>query len=735
MPQIKYNIFAFSRKILVLFFLIMAVSGVFPFNCPAEEEKPVSKPVPQPITLNGDTVEFDASSNEATATGNVEIIFKDTKLTCQKLVVNTQTKECRAEGNVRLAEKQGIIEGQKIVYNFITKTGIIYDAKFMSNPFFGKAERMEKVSPDEFIARRSYVSTCSYDKPHYKLMTGRVNFFPGKKVNLTDTTMYVNKAPVLYMPEYNHNFDDPWMRLPISPGSSKDWGAYVLSAYRYNLNKNLKGLLMLDYRSKLGTAGGVLANYDTEFFGKGDFKVYYTQERQDEATRLPADPKHYQRYFTRLRHKWDINERTNIVGEYYQISDQKNKIKGPGISFLRDYFQREYERDEQPLTYALFHQSYSYSALDVLMQVRNNHWFDQQNKMPELKYTMPNVRMGNSRFYFNSTTTSGVYNSKASPKDITVSRFDTVNQFSYPLKVSIFEFRPNVGSQETVYDKGANGQSHVVRTMFKAGADISTKFYRVFNVKTNIFGLDINALRHIITPTANYYYNHTPTVPASNLKQLDGLDALTGSHYVSIGLQNKLQTKRKGVSVDLVDFLVTTSYNIKPKTGEKRGSSFQDFYFQLKVLPFSWMRLESTANYKHSGARDSVGYNSFNDVNYDLYFDLGRERSVGLGQRYQLKGGNEITFNLNWRLNPKWRFSMYQRRNVGHQPGLPRGIREQEYTISRDLHCWQMDFTFNRKKWEGNTIWLIFRMKAFPELEFGFDQSYKEPQSGSQVNP
>ncbi|MFA6349650.1 MAG: LptA/OstA family protein, partial [Candidatus Omnitrophota bacterium] len=562
----------------------------------AREEKPASKPVPQPITLNGDTVEFDAASNEATATGNVEIIFKDTKLTCQKLVVNTQTKECRGEGNVRLAEKQGMIEGQRITYNFTTKAGIIYDAKFMSNPFFGKTEKMEKVSGEEFVARRSYVSTCSFDIPHYKLLTKRVNFFPGKKVNLTDTTMYVGKIPVLYMPEYNHNFNDPWMRLPISPGTSKEWGAYVLSAYRYNLNKNVKGLLLLDYRSKLGTAGGFITNFDTQSFGKGDFKFYYTREKAQDDIRSDGT-KNFQRYLARFRYKWDIDERTNIVSEYYHISDKKRKYDGDS-DFLRDYFQKEYEKDEEPLTYALMHRSFDYSSLDLLMQVRNNHWFDQQSKMPELKYTMPNVRMGNSKFYFYNTTTSGVYNIKAASGvgDTTVSRFDMVNKFSHPLKVSIFEFNPYVGSQETIYDKGTNGRSHVVRTMFMSGADLSTKFYRVYNVKSNFLGLNINALRHIITPTFGYVYNHTPTVPAANLKQIDSIDSLTGSNYVAIGLQNKLQTKRNGDSVDLVDFLVTTNYDFKPKTGE-HGSSFRDFYFQLKVLPFSWMRLESTANY------------------------------------------------------------------------------------------------------------------------------------------
>jgi len=180
---------------------------------------------------------------------------------------------------------------------------------------------------------------------------------------------------------------------------------------------------------------------------------------------------------------------------------------------------------------------------------------------------------------------------------------------------------------------------------------------------------------------------------------------------------------------------VNSIYIFQPKTGDKRGSNLSDFLFDLKLLPYSWVRIDADATYKHSGLRSDTNYNRFSNVNYDIYFDLGKERSMGVGQRYQRKGGNEITYSLNWRLNPKWRFALYERLNRGHDPTLTRGLREQEYTISRDLHCWVMDVSYNVKRGEGQTIWCVFRLKAFPELEFEFNQSYNRRKAGSQANP
>jgi hypothetical protein len=270
---------------------------------------------------------------------------------------------------------------------------------------------------------------------------------------------------------------------------------------------------------------------------------------------------------------------------------------------------------------------------------------------------------------------------------------------------------------------------------------MSTKFYRVFNTKTNFLGLDVNGLRHIITPSIAYLYTHPPTIPVRNLKQIDGVDSINRGNTAALSLSNKLQTKRNGQSVDFVDFLITTNYVLDPKKGDnafltsREGeglkSNISDILFNLKVLPYSWIRFESDVTFAHAN-HSSVNFNKFSLANYDLSFNLGNGFSFAIGQRYARKGSNQITPSLQWRLSPKWKFGIYHRYNLKKSSSLARGSQEQEYTLTRDLHCWDMGITLNKKEVSGTTIFFSFRLKAFPENEFGFDQSLTEKKSGRQ---
>jgi hypothetical protein len=266
-----------------------------------------------------------------------------------------------------------------------------------------------------------------------------------------------------------------------------------------------------------------------------------------------------------------------------------------------------------------------------------------------------------------------------------------------------------------------------------------------------------------------YSYNPEPTISNDKLYQIDWIDALTSSNAVTLELSNKLQTKRKdknGVekSVDLVDFLITTQYAFSPQITYgtqishyqnitfnetnfsnklKKGASFSDFLFKLKLLPYSWLRVEADATYKHSGVPGDSDYDNYNHisvVNYDINFDFDIDRSFGLGQRYVRKGQSQVTASFKWRFNPKWMFSIYERYNLKNYqdtsvwPYVDVGqcSLEQQITITRNLHCWDAELTWDTRKNSGSTIYLLFRLKAFPENEFGFNQSYSAPKSGSQ---
>lgn len=706
-----------------------------------------------PIIINGDNVEYSTDNKEVTATGNIEVIYKGSKLTCSRLKVNMQTKEGLAEGNSRLEDEKGTVTGEKIIYDFANKTGVILNADFRANPYFGKARKVEKVSDSEFIAKNGYFATCSLDHPHYRFASKKINMFPGDKLLARQVTLYLGAVPLAYLPRYNYSMKEPIMHVQVEPGSRKDWGPYLLSAWRYNITDNVDGKVFLDYRNKLGWAEGFNLNYKTPAAGKGDFKFYYTNEKPvDQPKGVPTE---FQRYFMRWRHKWDIDARTNVTTEFFKITDQrrKNDTNYPAThSFLQDYFFREYELDSAPLSYALLHHAFNYSSLDLLLQMRTNHWFDQIEKKPEINYNLPSLQLGESPLYFENASQLGTYNKKkvwnsdsssaAYDKDnVTITRLDTTNAFSLPTKIAFIQFKPFVKSRQTFYDQGANDQSGIIRTIFYSGADMNTKFYRVFEAKTNFLGLDINELRHIITPSIGYLYTHVPTIPGSNLRNIgDGVDSINRGNTATLSLSNKLQTKRNGQSVDFVDFLITTDYVLDPKKGDnafltpREGeglkSNFSDILFKLKVLPYSWMRFESDATFEHSD-HTNVNYNKFSLANYDIVFDLSKERTFSIGQRYERKGKNEVTAGFNWRLSPKWKFGIYERFNLKKSSSLDFGFQEQEYTLTRDLHCWELDVTLNKKEVSGTTIFFTFRLKAFPENEFGFDQAMTRKKSGA----
>ncbi|MBN2831200.1 MAG: LPS-assembly protein LptD [Candidatus Omnitrophica bacterium] len=729
--------------------------------------------VSQPIVVNGDNVEYSTETQEVTAQGNVEIIYEGTKLTCKKLTVNTRTKQGVAEGNARLEDERGVIEGEKITYDFANKTGTIIDAGFRANPYFGKARKIERLDESEFIARYGYITTCSFDRPHYRIASKQMGVLPGDQIQTKNNILYLGSFPLLYLPRFNHVLEDPMMHVRIMPGKSKDWGPYVLTGWKYQLTDYISGRIYLDYRSKLGIAEGFGSNYSTPYFGRGDFKFYYSDERPDKSTlSAGAQRTQFQRYLIRWRHKWDIADQTNFISEFYKIGDERRKYYDLNSNILKDYFYREYEKDSQPLSYALFHHSFGYSSIDILAQKRVNHWFDQLDKLPEIKYTLLSVQLWETPLYFENSSIFANFNKKASmypetADELSMNRFDIINKLSMPMKLAFIEFTPFVKDRQIIYDKGADGKTLPVNTVFYAGADLSTKFYRIFDIKTNFLGLNLNGVRHIITPTVGYSYNHAPTISANKLKYIDNTDLITSSNVANLGLSNKLQVKRKDskgkeTTVDFLDINISTSYAFAPRitygtryytdqngtrvlvvdpdNSRKLGASFSDILIKYKILPYSWLRIEGDVTYKHSGMEgdlDFENYNRFSKVNYDISFDFAPERSLGFGQRYERKGGNQITASFNWRLTPKWRFSIYQRYNLKSYTDdsnafIKKGSLEQEFTLSRDLHCWEVDLTLNNKRNHGSGIFVVFRLKAFPEAEFSFDQSYNKPKSGAQ---
>lgn len=683
----------------------------------------------EPIIVDGDNVEFLSETKEITAEGHVIISYQGSTLTCDKIKVNTQTKDALAEGNVHVVSQKGEISGDRVEYNFDKSVGKIINGDIKSDPFYGKGESIERINANEFRVNKGYITTCNLAHPHYRFQAKRIEVFPEKSVIARNVTLKVGKVPVFYIPKFVQRLDEKRPRVRLVPGKSKNWGYFLLQGWRYDFNQYFNGRLNLDYREKKDFAWGFDNTFDTALLGKGLFRTYYMNERniltKHNYTRLYDEEKkglttEKERFRIQLLQTKQINDQTNMVLQFNRMKD---------ADFVKDYFYPEYEKDYKPDSYLLLSNAQPYYSLNMLVRKRFNRYFAETERLPELSLDIPSYRLGKSYFYFINETSSAILEKKgAAPSDLKqkIYRFDTYNEFSHQKKIAFIETMPYIGLRETYFSKDLANEGDALRNVLYGGITLSTKFYRMFNVFQDSLFLKFNDIRHIITPSISYAYIRKPDVESSELIQYDEIDSIDRSSGLTLSLENKLQTKRNLNTVDFLRFVIDSAYIFEYE--QDQGGSFSNINSDLELLPHDWISLNVDSIYDRRNKH-------FDSVNFDIYLHdtwhkVGEEEkwSFGLGRRYERKDSNQLTTEFKYRPTDKWSFRIYER-------WYPRfdNLIEQDYTLIRDLHCWEMEINYNVTRGTGSAIWLIMRLKAFPDVAFDYNKEYHKRKAGSQT--
>jgi hypothetical protein len=235
-------------------------------------------------------------------------------------------------------------------------------------------------------------------------------------------------------------------------------------------------------------------------------------------------------------------------------------------------------------------------------------------------------------------------------------------------------------------------------------------------------------MRHIITPEIEYTYIHDPTVSNNNIFQFDEEDDLERKESIIFRLKNKLQARNEERTWDFLYFSPSVEYRINDEGGI--GSHFDNIKADLEIYPNENMSLNSEVKY-------DLIQNDFREINADLTFhsretipiayEDGLEDesrySVSLGHRYYKGHDSQGTLNFTYNLTPKLQFRNYIR--YEYTDG---DLERQQYALRLDLHCWWMDIglDFDRQDEGGKdmTFWLTFRLKAFPDINTGFEQTF-----------
>lgn len=702
-----------------------------------------------PVVIDGDEVNFFRDEGKVTAKGNVKMKYQDILLSCDEVEYSTKSNLGYLRGNIKIIRDQITVYGKNAVYDFNAKTARIENIRMEDIPYYGAAKEGEKIGEEKYVFKRGYVTTCNLENPHYRLTAKSITIYPQDKVVAKNVILKVGNIPVFYMPYFSHSLKEQHFPAQITGGKSDEWGLFGLSRWRFHYrDKDTEreihsGYLQWDWYENRDMAGGVTDRVNTDNWGRGLFKYYriddklYDRERRNslyefypERNGISTKDLEDDRYKAQVSYQCDPIENLSVVSEFNKFSDPY---------FMKDYFYLEDEKEPHPYTYTLMDYSFSNSSLSLFTKKRVNRFSSEVEYLPQLEHNFYRQNIGDSKFYMTSISKLGNVESTNAHSEVEndTFRMHAENILDYSDNIRWLRINPYVGGYESFYSRGVYND-RLWRGDFKTGMDISTKLYKVFNTDFSIFKTKINAARHILTPKVTYGYQHSPTIPGSNLFQFDGVDSLSKSESAVFALDNKLQLKSKEKVWDIIYFSPSLNYLIHQ---EGKGSYFTAVNTALEVYPTEWISLKAGKTYdiplrrissfnldfvvedNKSADNTEVKADSKENEESDIDRDWQQRYYFAVGHRYVRQSSSQGTVDLAYKILPKVKVRSY----FCHEYNT-NDFKEQEYSARIDLHCWWLDFGVNMKRKVSGIsdvfVWAMFRIKAFSDMEVGFDRSY-----------
>jgi lipopolysaccharide assembly outer membrane protein LptD (OstA) len=273
--------------------------------------------------------------------------------------------------------------------------------------------------------------------------------------------------------------------------------------------------------------------------------------------------------------------------------------------------------------------------------------------------------------------------------------------------------------------------------VFNTGMEATFKVSRLWPGVTNGL-LQLDGLRHILEPAANYVYVPEPGALPATLPQFDyelaslrllpidfpdynSIDSVDSRNVIRLGLRNRLQTKRGGKVEDVVRWELYSDWRLEPEPGQV---AFGDVCSDLLFQPRSWLALESIVRYDTDNERLRLSLSEItlqpNDrwslrLGHWYVHDDPSTSPTSLGE-----GSDIIRSTLFYRMNENWGL------RASHYYDLREGrMQEQFYTIYRDLRSWTAALTCRlRDPQDGQTdvtVALTLSLKALPAYGVGSD--------------
>lgn len=672
--------------------------------------------------------------NTWVGTNGVIVRYGNVALTAETVRVNDLTKVVIAEGAVTLQRDGTYWKGEHLEYNF--ETNEIKTDEFragIANIFVGGVSLETKTTNTTQIAQNAFVTTDDLAEPSFRIRAKSVKVILGKSVEARDATLYLGNVPILWFPYFRRSLEPHARFFVTQPGYRSRFGPYALNKYVYKFDDRFEIVMDLDYRAKRGVGFGPELTYDLGHHGRGNFSYYQTSDRNPgfDQQNVPITEDRY-----RLKFDYQVMLNTNLTAKA-SIRKQSD------VFTVRDFFEPQYLTNSQPISFVEVNQLWSNLSLDFLAQPQVNNFSQTIERLPDIRLAGARQQLGETPFFYDSDSSfaylrfrqgSGINTNYAA------ARGDSYHQLLAPQTYfGWLNLTPRIGGRVTHYSetesKIATFDSEN-RFVFNTGAEASFKASRILSeTKNSMF--DVDGLRHIIEPSLNYVFVPEPNVRPNRLPQFDTeipslsllpidypdynqIDSIDSQNVIRMGLRNRIQTKRDGQVVNLVQSALVTDLRLDPNDQQTRLS---DIYSSLEFMPRNWVTLRSELRYNDR-------QHQLNAANHSILLSPNDVWSVRLGQRYFRENldfgpnseNNTFYDSFYYKFNENWGFRMSH-----HFEARDGKMEDQLYTIYRDFRSWTGGLTFRlrdyRESEDDFSVSFVISFKTFAIRSLGSDQN------------
>ena len=528
-----------------------------------------------------------------------------------------------------------------------------------------------------------------------------------------NNVFYVGKVPIMYVPFLNFDLKSKTKRLEEwDTGTTTRFGRFVNTkwdVYGFAFGEKMDPwsdlTLSLDYLQFKGPRVGVDFEYGKENFSGYLNTSFLIDEDETGINGVEVDETTRGHFLWRHRlmlskvfddesgtddDESDINYNNGWIAdiEISQVSDR---------TFLREYFQPQLKTekdretafylrtisDNRGFTFLAEHQLRTYDTL-----VDSERLSRKNPSLPELKYRIIGEPLWGGKLNLTSETELAYQNrmfdrisplkaeenflgrgalltaervfdrtpTRFAPEETI--RFDTNNMLNAPFRFLGQKFNPFIGARFTGYSEsvkvdpvtGRNEGEGTPRGRIAIPIGFSTtrSLSRTYSVYNKF--LNINRLRHTITPELAFDFIPIVTQNPEDLNQFDGTDALDTYSSIRFGLLNRLQTKRgkpgEEKSVDIVYF--NTRFNFFP--GNAGLNRKRDNYIELDLN----LKLHEKISFFSEGNEFNLDKGRIDILNTSLGYNHPKWGNFTIGNRFSKNIISTVTFSASKTVNEKW---------------------------------------------------------------------------------